>query len=381
MAKKILLIGMLNSVHFANWLERIQYIDHEIYLYPSRQYERIHPKIAEMQRNNKSIHIITLIPVLKLSVYIEYLFDTRWFQWLNIFSRESRLKRLLKKGSFSKIHALEIQHAAYLLCEALPKERSYNNLIITNWGSDIYFYGKFESHAEKIRKCLALANFYSAECRRDYELARQFGFQGVELPLVPNSTTFLESHFNQEFMVPSQRHQIIMKCYGGTFGYGEMLLSIANDLLLSQKSLSVFAYSVTEELIDQAEYLKKVYVERFNYTTVKSPVSHEEILHEFARSRVYIGASKSDGISTSFLEALASGAFPIQTSTSCAKEWVDSGAHAGIVHPNKSAIQNKLYEVIQDFSLLEKAQKRNLAIAKNRLSYESISEITKTFYS
>jgi hypothetical protein len=48
----------------------------------------------------------------------------------------------------------------------------------------------------------------------------------------------------------------------------------------------------------------------------------------FANSRIYIGASRSDGISTSFLEALVLGAYPIQTNTSCGNEWVEKGFHA-----------------------------------------------------
>ena len=38
-----------------------------------------------------------------------------------------------------------------------------------------------------------------------------------------------------------------------------------------------------------------------------------------------MGISLSDGISTSLLEAMSAGAFPIQTSTACADEWVVDG--------------------------------------------------------
>jgi hypothetical protein len=41
------------------------------------------------------------------------------------------------------------------------------------------------------------------------------------------------------------------------------------------------------------------------------------------RARIYLGVSKTDGISTSLLESIARGAFPIQSVTSCANEWVE----------------------------------------------------------
>jgi hypothetical protein len=380
MTKKILLIGMLNSVHFANWIERIQFLDQEIYLYPSRQYKNIHPKIAEILSKNESVSVVSLIPNVKLSVYLEFLLDTKWFRWAKHFSRENRLKRVLIKNHFSKIHAIEIQHAAYLLYKALPREMTFRNIIVTNWGSDIYFYGQLPEHAERIRESLAMADYYSAECMRDYDLARKFGFTGVDLPMVPNSTTFSEEHFKQSFLKPSQRDQIIMKCYGSTFGYGETLLEIAHDILLTRKEFNIYAYSVTEELIQKAEKLRQTFTQRFRYTTVNSPVTHEKILGEFSQSRIYLGASKSDGISTSFLEALGTGAFPIQTSTSCAGEWVESGAHAGIVQPSKLAIEMKLNQVIDNFALLDAAQEKNLKVAKKRLSHDAIAKITQDFY-
>jgi glycosyltransferase involved in cell wall biosynthesis len=42
----------------------------------------------------------------------------------------------------------------------------------------------------------------------------------------------------------------------------------------------------------------------------------------FSNSLAYVGASRSDGISTSVLEAMSAGAFPIQTDSSCSSEWL-----------------------------------------------------------
>ena len=381
MSERVLLIGMLNSVHFANWLERIQFIDRDIYLFASRQYRNLHPKIRNIVSKNPRVKIVNLLPIPGISVYIEFILDTRWFNWLEYFSRTRRLERLLSKYIFTKIHALEIQHAGYLLNEALPTDRLFDNVIVTNWGSDIYYYGQYPEHAARIRECLKMANYYSAECVRDYKLAQQFGFTGINLPVVPNSTTFSEEHFSQTFINSRRRNQLIMKCYGSTFGYGEMLLQLADETLAVHPDIDIYAYSVTEDLIAVAEAIKRRHYERFRFTSVRSPILHKTMLEEFLRSRIYIGASKSDGVSTSFLEALATGAFPIQTSTSCAGEWVESGARAGIVQPNKAAIEEKLKQVLYDFETLQEAQDNNLDLARERLSFATISKITCEFYS
>ncbi len=50
-----------------------------------------------------------------------------------------------------------------------------------------------------------------------------------------------------------------------------------------------------------------------------------------SRSRANIGFSKSDGISTSLLEAMTMGAFPIETGTACASDWIQDGVSGAIV--------------------------------------------------
>lgn len=381
MRKKILLIGMLNSTHMGNWLERISQLDADIYLFPSRRYRELNPKIKSIIENNSSINTIKVHSNQKISVYAEFLLDLAWMKYLKHFSRSGRLKRLLREQNFDKIHAIELQHAGYLLSESLPGEKKFTNIIMTNWGSDIYYYAQFSDHAKRIRNCLQVANFYSAECSRDYELAREYGFNGTDLPIVPNSTTFPQSFFKDEILPSRKRNQIIMKCYGATFGLGEILLEIAETALERHRRIHIYAYSVTPDLRLSAEMLHRKHPTRFKYSTVKEPVPHKRIIQEFRKSRVYIGASRSDGVSTSFLEAIATGAYPIQTSTSCAVEWIQSGAKGAIVEPYLGEIEKNLEGVLMDIATLEEAQMVNSAIAKTRLSFETISEITKGFYS
>jgi len=380
MPKKILIIGMLNSVHFANWLERISSLDAEILLFPSRQYRDLHPKIKKIVSQGNSIKVIKLLPIQRFSVFLEFALETRWLKYFNFYSRKARLSRILRKKKFDKIHAIEIQHAGYLLKDALPNDILFENIIVTNWGSDIYYFSQFPEDAQKIQECLKMANFYSAECTRDYKLAKEYGFKGVELPVVPNSTTFTKDYFEKQSPLSRDRNQLMMKCYGGIFGLGELLLQVADNTLRHNDQFSIYAYSVTSEILPIAEEIRRKYPTRFKFSTVASPITHRMIIDEFTKSRLYVGASKSDGISTSFLEALAAGTFPIQTSTSCASEWIESGARGIIVEPSYKDIQFAIDNVLNDVKTLEDAQRENFLIAKSRLSFETISEVTKSFY-
>jgi glycosyltransferase involved in cell wall biosynthesis len=101
----------------------------------------------------------------------------------------------------------------------------------------------------------------------------------------------------------------------------------------------------------------------------------------FARSKIYIGISKSDGISTSMLEAIALGSFPIQSDTSCGNEWIKNNISGFLVPWNDiNIISNKILRVIHDNVLIEKSAKLNWDVVKKKGLDINIKKIAHTFY-
>jgi len=290
------------------------------------------------------------------------------------------LLKLAHKDQFAYVHALEIQGAGYLV-DSLKRAGGFRfSTILTNWGSDIYFYQNLPGHKERITSALLSADFYSAECRRDYSLARSLGFQGIELPCVPNAGGFLDE---DQILgdATSSRVNVVAKAYGGEFGRGDLIISALRNAFTAIPGNTAFLYSVTDDLIEQVEGLVQEFPGRVSYSSRKNPLTRAEMKSLFRRSRVYVGASRSDGISTSFLEALNYGCYPIQTDTSCAGDWKELGADASIVSQDISEIEHNLITALKDDELVDKAQIKNLAVAKEYLGFEKISKIAQTFYS
>jgi hypothetical protein len=290
------------------------------------------------------------------------------------------LRKLAHKNQFTHVHALEIQGAGYLV-DSLKRVGGFGfSTILTNWGSDIYFYQNLPDHKEKITSALMSADFYSAECRRDYSLARSLGFRGIELPCIPNAGGFLEEDQTLS-ATASSRVNVVAKAYGGEFGRGDLIISALRNAFTAIPGYTAFLYSVTDDLIEQVEGLVQEFPGRVTYSSRKNPLTRAEMKGLFRRSRVYVGASRSDGISTSFLEALNYGCYPIQTNTSCAGDWIELGADASIVSQNISEIESNLVMALKNDELVDRAQIKNLAVAKEFLGFEKISKIAKTFYS
>jgi len=381
--KKILIVCMLNSIHTATWLSRFKDQEIEFTLFPSTNFHFLHSEIEALLNgsNVANYKIKRGLPSTRFTQYLEYLISKFDFFPFNIFSRTNRLKRVIKYGNFEIIHALELQGAGYLLLENAKVIGSrIDNVYLTNWGSDIYFFQKFDDDSKKINSLMEMASHYSAECIRDYELARRFGFKGEELPLVPNSTAFSRSDLSKQQSSASTRNRIVVKTYGSTFGLGSLAIESVRDILQSFPKIRVTFYSVTEDLLSLVQQLKSKHPDHIEYFTVRNPLSHEVLMQKFREARVYLGCSRSDGISTSFLEALASGCYPIQTDTSCAGEWVDLGAIASVIPTTKEAAVDALKLALADDELVNRAQKANLKIAQTYLSQEYIKKQLEHFY-
>lgn len=378
--KKVLIVGMIDSIHLARWLH--QFINYEIkfVILPSKKFKKVHPDITKLLYSNDRAKY-TLAKPYYPSWFLGFI-DYGIVKFLEIFRinwRAFLLNRTLLKNTFSHLHAIEIQGAGYL-CTQIPRNHFKElNLIITNYGNDIFYFQNFSNHLLKIKQVLSLAHLYSAECSRDYELAIKYGFMGDFLPLIPNSGGVPEQVFRMNTTPADKRNLIVAKCYGGELGLGHLIIESLSDFLKTNSSVEVLIHSVTEDLIEKSELLRIQFPSRVRIFTVKNKIPRLRLIEYLSKSRIYIGACKSDGISTSFLEAICLGAYPIQTNTSCAIDWINLGFKGSIVEPEKDSILTALEKAYAS-SELEDFRQINLNKGRQFLNFDEIKGQALQFY-
>lgn len=379
--KEILVVAMLDSIHTARWLSQFKDENINFIIFGSKKHKQIHPQLIQLL-NSKGQANFTLAHFKSFLLFAGYL-DFFFFIFLpRFFHFDLRLKSLttiLRNREFSYVHALEIQGAGYLADQAIRKSGINVKFILTNWGSDIYFFERYKGHKLAIQSALDIATHYSAECKRDYELARNLGFKGIELPCIPNAGGF-ELELTEDQSQTSERTKIVAKAYGGDFGRGDLVIEALSHILHKFTGTEAFLYSVTDDLIQAAEHLKSEFPGRVEYSGQRSPLSRHQMSELFLQSRVYVGASRTDGISTSFLEALVSGCYPVQTNTSCAGEWIINGAQAALVGMDVDQISEAIESSLINDSLVDEAQSINRQLAESYLSTGVIRPIALTFY-
>jgi glycosyltransferase involved in cell wall biosynthesis len=375
--KTVVLVCMVDSIHVARWIAQFDPKEVKFILFPSGPNRRVHPKILELLTRGKAYgDQITIVPFGgKLSLWLwalDRLFSER--------IRGSLLRAVLKRVSPDYIHALEFQHAGYVTLRALEDKSIKTPFLATNYGSDIYWFQKFPKHKEKIRRILDRADFYSAECQRDYVLAKNLGFQGVLLPLAPNAGGVDWKTSQPKLEKPSTRNVIAIKGYDGWVGRASVALEAIEHLGKELAEFEIHIYSSNLKVGYRARRIGRRLGLRITVHR-KGSLSHEEILGIFARARIYVGLSLSDGISTSLLEAMSMGAFPIQTNTSCAEEWISDGKSGFLIREIVlETVAAAIRAALNSDSLVDNAQQTNFQTIQEKGLSEHFKSRIRAFY-
>jgi hypothetical protein len=370
---KILFVAMSNSVHASRWISQLAGQSWEIFLFPV-YHANPHPALRNItvfgtdpRRPRDLDKSVRFIRWSSLYFYRD-VYETRKNHQTTHKYKTMALVYAIQSIKPDIVHSLELQQAGYLSLNAKKKlGDKFPTWIASNWGSDIYLFGRLPEHQEPIRQVMQNCDYYSCECKRDIQLARDMGLRGQVLPVLPNAGGVnIEHELNLRQAGPiSNRKTIIVKGYQNFAGRALIAfqaLRLCKDLL---KGYTITTYSANEDVRIAAGLFAQ---ETDIPVEIISQSSHEDILHQFGKARVYIGLSISDGISTSLLEAMLMGAFPIQSCTACADEWIEDGKSGFIVPPeDPPAVAEAIRRALTDDALVNRAAEINAKTVRERL--------------
>src|SRR5436309_6534733 len=160
---------MPDSVHTARWINQLSGLGWDLHLFSAsagiphtelRNLTVYNLSLSRPKGLDKSVRLRGLWPmrigVERLSLKVSY------STWL------ARLVRWLKPDI---VHSMEIQRAGYITLGAKAELKGrFPTWIVSNWGSDIYLFGRLAAHAEKIRAVMSSCDYYHCECHRDVRL-------------------------------------------------------------------------------------------------------------------------------------------------------------------------------------------------------------------
>jgi glycosyltransferase involved in cell wall biosynthesis len=296
--------------------------------------------------------------------------------------RRLLVERAIRRLRPDVVHALELQAAGYWTVGAQAALSDADvPMVFSNYGSDVYLYGALQNHRAMLRPLHERACGYVAECERDLALAYEHGL-AREVPslVVPNSGGLdLALVRRLRPLVPSaERRLVLVKGYQ-TFA-GRALTALRAVERAADALRGVPLRVVLPSDLVRIEVERVAQRTGLDLSALPDRVPHGDMLALFSQARVLLAVSISDAASTSFLEALSLGVFPVQTNTACAEEWVRDGEGAFLVDADDvDAIADRLVQAVRDDALVSRAAEVNEALLP-RLDEQRIAAAAGAFY-
>ena len=375
--KKILIVAMVDSVHTARWLEQFENNKDEFVLFPSSPHRRIHPKIVRLLGASSPMQISIPKGLSKTGLILAVL-DKFFSNRL----RGNLLRRVINKFDPDILHAVETQGAGYISLEALGKVEKKPFFILTLWGSDLFWFRKFNRHKLRLMSLLPLVDLLSMECERDVEIARDLGFTGRLFPPFPVTGGYeiADGPNSNVKTKTSARRMILVKGHTRFVGRGTQALHAIEELSCQLVGYQAIVYSADPKAKRLANLIAKrsgLPIKVFG----RGQIAHQDLLEMFESARIYVGISLSDGISVSLQEAMVCGAFPIQTDTSCAAEWIVNEKSGFIVSPNDhGGLVTAIRTALENDDLVDAASEINYEVARKRLDKSKVLALSSNFY-
>lgn len=366
---KILLVGMADSIHLSRWLSQFDNSDLIFEVISSSPHRRIQNGIKSRIDTSRRVSMRFVSRYMSLPMWVADRIFSDWVRGMYIAWRVRRFKPDI-------VHVHELQNAGYATRRAFQLiKRKKPKLIVTNYGSEIVWFSKFSVHRKKLKALLEITDAFSAECTRDYDLARKIATGFESLPLMPVAGG-LSIRSGPELA----RNKIAIKGYENHWGKAVAVLEAVSSLEGHLSKFEIVLYSCNRSVIRAAKRAAKssnITIATFK----KGALSHGQVLELFETSLVYIGHSLSDGISTSMLEAMAMGAIPIQTDTSCADEWIVDKQTGFLIRPYETdLLSSALLAIVSSEFDSDYARKENYKVIGARYDPQELGQIAVKYY-
>jgi glycosyltransferase involved in cell wall biosynthesis len=386
---RILFVAMSGSIHTARWIGQLRGLGWDLHLFPVDE-TFLHPELRDVAVHeflyqprpgtDPSVRLVGAWP-LPRGAHFAKRAVRRWSPARA--DRAQRLARVIRRLKPDLVHTMEIQHAAYLALAAKDHVSAgdFPPWLVSNWGSDIYLFGRLPDHAATIKQVMAACDYYHCECQRDVVLGRDFGFRGEVMPVFPVTGGF-DVKKMRALRSPgptSARRSIALKGYQNWAGRAIVGLRAIEMCADALKGYTVSVYMAEPDVKLAAQLVSQSTGISFEIESQER--TRDDILRMHGRARISLGLSISDAISTSLLEAMIMGAFPVQSNTGCGDEWINCGENGLLVPPESpEAVAAALGRALADDALVDQAAETNAQLAAERLDVSVVNPQTVSMY-
>ncbi|WOI23105.1 glycosyltransferase [Nonlabens ulvanivorans] len=363
---KILLVSM-NSIHFRRWSDQLRDSEFDVYWFdvldqgyaPSMSWltQITGWKKGFLKKRGRTF-LKSKLP--KLFNALVHKFDNHV---------EDAFAKALQEIKPDMVHSFALYISASPILSVMLKNKI--PWAYSSWGSDLFYYKNKPDYLKSIQAVLPRVNYMFADCKRDQQIGNELGFNGTHLGVFPGGGGF-DLELIENYKIPFENREIIaVKGNHNRSGRALQVLKALEQLGEHIDHLEVIVFGATNSLILNFE------TDQIKNLTIKGILNHDQILELFGESLIYIGNSNSDGMPNTLLEAICSGAFPIQSNPGGATaELIENGANGLLIEECEDVehIQAIIHKAISNKTLLEVGVAHNTTHVLPMLSHYKITQ-------
>lgn len=303
---KILMVS-IPSIHFFRWINQLENMGYDIHWFD----------ISGAGQKSTHINWVNQIVDWKL----RYNFPGRYFlknkaptiyQYIQHFNeKETALafEKLLLKIQPDVVHSFALYISCTPILEVMKKHHSIK-WIYSSWGSDLYYFKNISNYLKDIKRVLPHVNYLFTDCQRDFEIAKNHGFNGKFLGVFPGGGGFDFAIMNKYKKPFLERKTILIKGFQGRSGRAIPVLKAIELIKKKLINYSLVVFGADKEVF---EYVEKSSLKQWDGFYVKGKITQKQVWELMGKSIIYIGNSNSDGMPNTLLEAICLEVFPIQS--------------------------------------------------------------------
>jgi glycosyltransferase involved in cell wall biosynthesis len=374
---KILMVSIFSS-HFFNWVNQLEGAGHEVFWLD----------VKDSRTTVKNIDFVEQIVGWRYKVdYPGRYFIKKHLPSLNGFinnynerSLSNTFEELVRKIEPDVVHSFVMYLSAVPILQVMKKYKEIK-WIYSSWGSDLYYYSRFEKEKREMMEVFPHLDYMFTDCQRDYSIALKMGFNGEFLGVFPGRGGYDLEKTNKLLRPHYTRKKILIKGYQGKHGRCIEVLKAVMRLKDKLNLFELIVFGADEEVI---EFILTSELDTWSNFTVLKKIDNTRVLTLMGDSLLFIGNSASDGIPNTLIESIIMGAFPIQSNPGGAtEELIIDGKNGFLIQdPNNPVeIKNLLHKALVDSQTIKKGIEYNFLNIRPGLEREKVRKQVLKKYS